>query len=103
MYSINGTSYYIAPEVLDGRYTKAVDMWSLGVIMYLMLSGRPPFNGADSEAVLLAVKIGHYDFSGEEWSNISESGKELISRLMMKNPNFRMTAEEALNHPWILE
>ena len=78
-------------------------MWSCGVMMYLMLSGRPPFNGADSEAVLLAVKIGHYDFSGDEWSTISESGKELISRLMMKNPEFRMTAEEALNHPWITQ
>jgi serine/threonine protein kinase len=93
MYSINGTSYYIAPEVLEGRYTKAVDMWSLGVIMYIMLSGNPPFNGADNEEVLYNVKVGHYDFSAPEWGNISNSAKELISLLMMKNPEYRLTAE----------
>jgi calcium-dependent protein kinase len=93
MYSINGTSYYIAPEVLEGRYTKAVDMWSLGVIMYIMLSGKPPFNGENNEEVLYAVKVGHYDFSAPEFANVSNPAKELISLLMMKNPEYRLTAE----------
>jgi calcium-dependent protein kinase len=86
MYSIMGTCYYIAPEILDGHYTKAVDMWSLGVIMFIMLSGNLPFNGSDTMEVFNNIKAEHYDFSAPEFNKISKSAKDLISLLIIKNP-----------------
>jgi calcium-dependent protein kinase len=67
-----GTAYYIAPEVLDGKYTEMCDMWSIGVILYIMLSGRPPFNGKTDKEILKAVQAGNYSLSGEMWDKRSE-------------------------------
>ena len=67
-----GTAYYIAPEVLDGKYTEMCDMWSIGVILYIMLSGRPPFNGKTDKEILKSVQAGNYSLGGDMWDKRSE-------------------------------
>jgi len=114
MTTMVGTPYYIAPEVLDttvgeGKssragehsYTSACDNWSLGVITYMLLSGSPPFKGKRDRDVLHAVKKGKFSLSGPRWENISSEGKDFVRRLLVYNPAKRMTAEDALNHPWL--
>jgi len=66
-----GTPYYIAPEVLQGTYNEKCDIWSLGVILYIMLCGYPPFNGAEDQDILDAVKVGKFKFPEEDWGHIS--------------------------------
>ena len=95
-----GTPYYIAPEVLAGTYTEKCDLWSIGVILYIMLCGSPPFNGSD-EVIIKKVKSGQWEFRGQVWSTIDESAKDLVRKLIEKNVNDRLTAVEALQHPWI--
>ena len=95
-----GSSYYIAPEVLRGNYDEACDLWSIGVIMYIMLVGTPPFNGEEDDDILNAVKIGHYDTTLPQYERLSPNAKDLISKLLKYQPNERITAEEALKHPW---
>ena len=95
-----GSSYYIAPEVIRGKYDESCDLWSIGVIMYIMLVGTPPFNGEDDDDILRAVSIGKYETSYPQYTSLSENAKDLLSRLLKFNPNERITAEEALNHPW---
>lgn len=85
MHQMYGTPYYIAPEVLVGNYTEKCDMWSIGVILYIMLCGRPPFNGATEEQIIARVKQGVWSFKGEIWSDISSSAKDLIEKLMTKD------------------
>ncbi|CAG9311545.1 unnamed protein product [Blepharisma stoltei] len=101
MHTLNGTPYYIAPEVLSGNYTYQVDCWSLGVILYIMLSGSPPFNGRNNQEILMNVFNGYYNFRNRAFDNVSEAAKDLISKLLVKDANFRLTAKEALKHPWI--
>lgn len=96
-----GTPYYIAPEVLVGTYNEKCDMWSIGVILYIMLCGRPPFNGATEEQIIARVKQGMWSFKGEIWSDVSDSAKDLIEKLMCKDVSRRLSAVEALAHPWI--
>ena len=101
MHQMYGTPYYIAPEVLVGTYNEKCDMWSIGVILYIMLCGRPPFNGATEEQIIARVKQGVWSFKGEIWSDISDSAKDLIEKLMTKDVNRRLSAVQALAHPWI--
>lgn len=96
-----GTPYYIAPEVLQGSYTEKCDMWSIGVILYIMLSGRPPINAPNEDAIIAKVKKAKWEFKGSIWNNISEEAKDLISKLMEKNTQQRISAVDALQHPWI--
>jgi calcium-dependent protein kinase len=63
-----GTAYYIAPEVINLHYTEKCDMWSIGVILYIMISGRPPFDGRTETEILQNVKVGSYDLSSKEWN-----------------------------------
>ena len=100
MHAMYGTPYYIAPEVLSGNYTEKCDMWSIGVILYIMLCGSPPFNGSDDQ-IVQKVKRGTWQFKGQIWSNVSEEAKDFVSKLMNKNVNERLTAVEALSHDWI--
>lgn len=73
-----GTAYYIAPEVLTGNYTEKCDLWSIGVILYIMLSGKPPFAGQSDREILKKVALGNYSLQGEIWSKRSDDAKELI-------------------------
>lgn len=97
-----GTAYYIAPEVLSKNYNEKCDLWSCGVILYILLSGRPPFYGKNDKEILRSVLEGHYSIQGAEWAKISPEAKSLISRMLQFNPKDRITSEQALNHPWIL-
>ena len=100
MHAMYGTPYYIAPEVLTGNYTEKCDMWSIGVILYIMLCGSPPFNGSDDQ-IIAKVKRGTWEFRGQIWSNISDEAKDIVTKLMTKNPEERLSAVDALDHPWI--
>jgi len=95
-----GTPYYIAPEVLVGNYTEKCDMWSIGVMLYIMLCGSPPFNGSDDQ-IISKVRKGTWSFRGQAWNSISEEAKDLVKKLMEKDINQRLTAVDALAHPWI--
>ena len=98
-----GTPYYVAPEVLNRKYTKACDMWSIGVIVYILLCGYPPFYGENDKQIHNSIRIGQFDFPSPEWDDVSSSAKGLISKLLIKEPNMRLTAAEALQHPWLRE
>ena len=102
MHQMYGTPYYIAPEVLQGNYTEKCDLWSIGVMLYIMLCGSPPFNGSDDQ-IIAKVKKGNWTFRGQAWSTISDEAKDLVTKLMEKNVNERLSAEDALQHPWILQ
>ena len=97
-----GTPYYIAPEVLMGSYNEKCDLWSIGVILYILLCGNPPFNGSDDQ-IINKVKKGSWEFRGMIWNQISEEAKDLVRQLINKNVNERPSAEQALQHPWILQ
>ena len=98
-----GSVYYVAPEVLMGSYTEKCDVWSLGVIMYLILSGKPPFNGVNDQIILKKVYEGKFNFDGPEWQNISADAKDLISKMLTFDFNNRITARKCLEHKWIKE
>ena len=95
-----GSAYYIAPEVLSRNYTELCDLWSCGVIMYILLTGRPPFNGINEDEIMSRIKEGTYDLSKYPWGVISEDAKDLIKGLLQINPKERYTAKQALNHKW---
>lgn len=90
----------MAPEVYDKKYTHACDMWSAGVILYILLCGYPPFLAETEKEVLELVKNGQYDFDDEVWDNVSNDAKDLIKNLLTKQQK-RYTAAQALEHPWI--
>ena len=94
-----GTSYYVAPEVLLGEYNEKCDIWSAGVILYILLCGYPPFGGANGWEILLAVKRGKYSFKGMEWKYVSEHAKDLIKKMLCPVDK-RLSAQDVLNHPW---
>lgn len=96
-----GTPYYVAPEVLGGKYDMGCDVWSIGVIMYVMLSGYPPFNGRTDEDVLQKVKSGKFNFSSVEWTGVSKEAKDLITTMLIMDRKKRVTAEQALGDHWI--
>jgi len=96
-----GTPYYVAPQVLSGKYDHMSDLWSCGVIMYVMLCGYPPFYGDSDAEVLSKVRLGNFSFNAADWKNVSDDAKALIRMLLKMNPRDRYTAEQALNHQWI--
>ena len=100
MTKINGTPYYIAPEVLREVYDEKCDIWSCGVILYILLCGYPPFNGDSDVDIMKAVKKGEYDFPPEEWDSISKEAIELVKNMLKYDPKSRMSAFECLSHPW---
>jgi len=96
-----GTPLYMAPQVLAGKYDQMSDMWSIGVIMYVMLCGYPPFFGETDADVLGKVRLGNFSFNPADWKNISDDAKNLIRNLLKMNPRDRYTAAQTLNHEWI--
>jgi len=96
-----GTPFYVAPEVLTGRYGHRVDLWSAGVIMYILLCGSPPFSGKNQKEVLASVMKGRLRFHPRAWAGISQDAKELVSSLVKAEPESRLNAGQALMHPWI--
>jgi len=96
-----GTPYYVAPQVLSGKYGQESDLWSLGVIMYVLLCGYPPFYGETDNDVLAKVRLGNVNFTPQDWKNVSEDAKNLIKALLRMNPKERFTASQALEHDWV--
>ena len=100
--SLTGSVYYICPEVLskNRNYTEKCDVWSCGIIMYILLTGLPPFNGDSDEEIVTKIKNGRFNMEKYPWPIISSQAKDLIKKLLEFDPNKRVKAEEALNHPW---
>lgn len=97
-----GTPGYVGPEIVRGQpYGTAVDMWSCGVLLYIMLSGRMPFYGKDDQACLKMIAVGKYEFPDREWKTISEEAKSLVRGLLQVDPDKRLTADAALHHNWL--
>ena len=101
MNQIYGTAYYIAPEILKSDYNEKCDVWSIGVILFILLGGRPPFGGDNDKEILDAVKQGVFSFAGPEWKSISSDAKDLIKLMLTYDPTLRIGAEGAMNHIWI--
>lgn len=97
---IIGSSYYIAPEVLSKNYNEKCDLWSCGVILYILLSASPPFSGRNDNEIIENIKRGYYDIESNIWQKISPEAKNLIRSLLERNVGIRINAEEALNHKW---
>jgi len=96
-----GTPYYIAPEVLLGNYTEKCDVWSIGVILFILLSGNAPFNGTTDEEIMSSVKRGVFSFKSRIWHNISPEAKDLVRKMLVFRPSERISAVDAFSHPWI--
>lgn len=101
MKSIAGTPYYLAPEVIKGPYTKACDVWSLGVFMYFIITGRHPFKGADLESIYEKSSKGIVSINQENITNLSQQGKDFLRRMLEIKPAKRISLKDALKHPWI--
>ena len=100
MHEADGTAYYIAPEVLREEYDEKCDVWSCGVILYIMLCGYPPFNGATDDEIFEKVRIGEFDYPKEEWDHISKDARDLVEHMLTLEPKKRFSALQALAHPW---
>ena len=102
---IVGSLFYIAPEVLMKKYNEKCDIWSCGVIMYILLSQKLPFNSENDneEELLNKILLGKYDLESPPFDKISKNAKDLINKLLTSDPQKRISAEEALNHPWFKE
>ncbi|KAJ7956328.1 putative Calcium-dependent protein kinase [Quillaja saponaria] len=98
---IVGSPYYMAPEVLKRNYGPEVDIWSAGVILYILLCGVPPFWAETEQGVALAILRGVIDFKREPWPQISESAKSLVRQMLEPDPRKRLTAQQVLEHPWL--
>ncbi|XP_078163572.1 calcium-dependent protein kinase 26-like [Carex rostrata] len=96
-----GSPYYVAPEVLRKHYGPEADVWTAGVIIYILLSGVPPFWAETQQGIFDAVLKGAIDFDSEPWPVISGSAKDLIRRMLNPRPSERLNAHEVLSHPWI--
>ncbi|URE28696.1 calcium-dependent protein kinase [Musa troglodytarum] len=100
---IVGSAYYIAPEVLKRKYGPEADIWSIGVMLYILLCGVPPFWAESERGIFNAILQGEIDFVSDPWPNISSGAKDLVKKMLNSDPNQRLTAFDVLNHPWIKE
>lgn len=98
---IVGTPFYMAPEVLERCYGPEADIWSVGVVVFLMLAGRLPFDGATDRQIIKAVLDSEPDFNHPAWTGISAAAKSCVARMLVKDPRQRATVQEVLSHPWL--
>jgi len=101
MTAMHGTVYYVAPEVLRGSYDYKCDVWSTGVIVYMLLSGSPPFNGQSDSAIISKIKRGNFSFSGQRWNGISNDAKDFITCLLQHDQKDRPMSQQAMQHRWL--
>jgi calcium-dependent protein kinase len=100
---IVGSAYYVAPEVLKRDYGPEADIWSCGVILYILLSGMPPFWGESENEIFRSILRGKLDFKTDPWPLISDEAKTCVAKMLEMNPKKRATADEILNDPWMKE
>ncbi|RYR58804.1 hypothetical protein Ahy_A05g024677 isoform C [Arachis hypogaea] len=98
-----GSAYYVAPEVLRRSYGPEADIWSAGIILYILLSGVPPFWAENEQGIFDAILRGRIDFSSDPWPSISSSAKDLVKKMLRADAKERLSAVEVLNHPWMRE
>ncbi|KAE8684210.1 Phosphoenolpyruvate carboxylase kinase 1 [Hibiscus syriacus] len=98
-----GTPYYVSPEVVMGRpYNEKVDVWSAGVVLYVMLAGVPPFYGENAQEIFEAVLRGNLRFPSRIFRSVSAEAKDLLRKMICRDVSMRFSAEQVLRHPWIL-
>lgn len=95
-----GTVLYIAPEVINGSYDEKCDIWSCGVLLYILFCGVPPFNGNSRKEVITKIRKGNVHFKGKVWNVISPDAKDLILKMLTLDPEKRPSCREVLSHPW---
>jgi calcium-dependent protein kinase len=100
--TVVGMPYYLAPEALEGSFEKKGDIWSLGVVLYTLVSGYLPFEGANQSEVFAKIQNGSFDFNHPEFEAVSDDCKDLITKMLTVNEEQRISGIEALQHPWIL-
>ncbi|PWA89951.1 calcium-dependent protein kinase [Artemisia annua] len=101
--NIVGSAYYVAPEVLRRSYGKEIDIWSAGIILYILLSGVPPFWAETEKGIFDAILEGEIDFESDPWPKISRSAKDLVRKMLTQDPRKRITSAQVLEHPWLRE
>ena len=100
MHTVVGTPYYVAPEVLRGNYDQQCDVWSLGVLLFVILGGYPPFYGDSQHEIFKKITHGTYDYDREEWNDVSMEARSLIDSMLVVNPQRRITLDQVLKHSW---
>ena len=98
---VQGTPYYMAPEAVNGIITKQVDIWSVGVILYIMVSGLPPFDGDTPDQIFAKIKAVDYNLNTRQFNSVSPECKDLIRKLLVHDPKKRLTISQTLQHDWI--
>jgi len=96
-----GTPYYMSPDILKGSYDRTCDLWAVGVVCYILLTGYPPYNGNDDSEVHASTEKGHVVFERQVWGNLSKASRDFVRKLLCTDATRIRTAEDALRHPWL--